>query len=50
MGSLGWFFFGEKDTILIEEIAKIHKVDKSIVEKYYKAMLEGIKNETEDKD
>lgn len=50
MGSLGWFFFGEKDSILIEEIAKVHKVDKHIVEKHYKAMLEGVKNEVEDKD
>ena len=47
MGSLGWFFFGEKDTIIIEEIAKIHKVDKEIVKKFYKSMLEGIQNEIE---
>ncbi len=50
MGAWGLFFFGEKDAILIEEIAKLHKVDKAVAEKHYKKMLEGIKNETEDKD
>ena len=37
--------FGEKDNVHVEEIAKIHKVPKEIVEKHYKIMLEGIKNE-----
>lgn len=45
MGWMGAFFFGENDSVLINEIAKNHKVDKEIVEKHYKAMLENIKNE-----
>ena len=45
MGMAGWLFFGEKDVILIEEIAKLHKVDKEIVEKHYKEMLEAIKKD-----
>lgn len=45
MGMAGWFLFGEKDTILVEEIAKLHKVDKAIVEKHYKEMLEAIKKD-----
>ena len=37
-----WFLlaFGEKDLVLVEEIAKLHKLDKEVVEKYYKEMLE----------
>ena len=45
MGSLGLFFWGEEDSVLVSEIAKIHKCDKEIVEKYYKEMLKAIKNE-----
>lgn len=45
MGMMGWLLFGEKDVILIEEIAKLHKVDKAIVEKHYKEMLEAIKKD-----
>ena len=40
---MGWLFleaFGEKDVVLVEEIAKLHKLDKEVVEKYYKEMLE----------
>ena len=39
--------FGEKDSVHVEEIAKIHNVPVAIVEKHYKAMLEGIKNEVQ---
>ena len=45
MGSWLGFFFGEKDSVLVDEIAKIHKTDKEIVEKHYKKMLENIKDE-----
>ncbi len=45
MGRGGLFFFGEKDSILVEEIAKIHNLPKELVEKHYKGMLEGAKNE-----
>ena len=45
MGAFGFFFFGEKDSVLVNEIAKLHKADKDIVEKHYKEMLEKIKNE-----
>lgn len=44
----GWlFFFGEKDLVLIEEIAKIHKVEKEVVEKHYKEMLKAIKEDVQ---
>ena len=45
---MGWwslYFFGEKDAVLVNEIASLHKADKDIVEKHYKKMLEEIKNE-----
>ena len=45
MGMGGLLFFGEKDVILIEEIAKLHKVDKAVVEKHYRKMLEALKEE-----
>lgn len=47
MGRWGFLFFGEKDNILVEEIAKLHNVSKDVVAKLYKNMLEGIKNEIE---
>ena len=45
-----WFFqsYGEKDTMIVEEIAKEHKVSVEIVAKHYKEMLEKIKNEIKD--
>ena len=46
MGSWWVFFFGEKDEVLVEEIAKLHKVDKELVEKYYKEMLKKLEEET----
>ena len=45
MGGFWVFFFGEKDEVLVKEIAKAHNVDKEVVEKHYKKMLEGIKDE-----
>ena len=45
MGMMGLFFFGKQDSILVEEIAKLHKVDKEIVEKHYKEMLAAIKKD-----
>ena len=45
MGMFGWFLFGKEDEVLVGEIAKIHKIDKEIVEKHYKKMLENIKDE-----
>ena len=45
MGWIGPFFFGEKDAVLVDEIAKAHKIDKEIVEKHYKKMLDAIKDE-----
>lgn len=35
--------FGEKDQVLIEEIAKLHKLDVEVVAKEYKEMLEKCK-------
>ena len=46
MGSWWVFFFGEKDEVLVEEIAKLHKIDKEKVEKYYKEMLKKLEEET----
>lgn len=45
MGWISVFFFGEKDAVLVDEIAKAHKVDKAVVEKHYKKMLQEIKDE-----
>lgn len=47
-----WFLgaFGEKDKVLIEEIAKLHKVDVEVVEKFYKKMLEDVKATLQTKD
>lgn len=45
MGAFGFLFFGEKDKVLVEEIAKAHKVDVEVVEKHYKKMLEEIKKD-----
>ena len=45
---MGLFFlgaFGEKDTMIIEEIAKAHKVEVEVVAKYYKEMLEKLEHE-----
>ena len=47
MGSYWVYFFGEADTVIVDEIAKTHKIDKEIVEKHYKKMLEDIKNEVQ---
>lgn len=49
MGAVFFLFFGEKDTILVNEIAKNHKVPKEIVEKHYKEMLEAINEEVSNK-
>ena len=45
---MGFFFlgaFGDKDAMIIEEIAKLHKVEVEVIAKHYKEMLENIKNE-----
>ena len=42
MGSWGLFFFGEADSVLVEEIAKCHKLPVEVVEKHYKEMLNNI--------
>lgn len=45
-----WFLtaFGEKDTMIIEEIAKLYGVSIQTVAKHYKEMIEKIKNEIKD--
>ena len=45
MGTLGWFFFGEEDSFLVEQVACLHKAPKELVEKYYRIMLDAIKVE-----
>ena len=37
---------GEKDTMIIEEIAKLYGVSIQTVTEYYKEMIEKMKNET----
>ena len=39
--------WGEVDTAIIEEIAKVYKVDVKVVEKHYKEMIENVKKEVE---
>ena len=45
MGPFWVFIFGEKDAVLVQEIAKAHKLSEDIVEKHYKKMLGDIKDE-----
>ena len=39
---------GEKDTMIIEEIAKLYGVSVQTVTEHYKEMIEKIKNEIKD--
>ena len=48
MGVWFWQSYNEKDTPIIEEIAKLHKVDVALVKKHYEKMLEEIKNEVKE--
>ena len=45
-----WFLtaIGEKDAPIVEEIAKLHKVDVKIVAKHYEEMLKKIKEEVKE--
>ena len=45
-----WFLeaFGEKETMIIEEIAKCYKAPVEVVAKHYKEMKEAIQNEIKD--
>lgn len=45
MGFILFQSYNEKDTPIIEEIAKLHKVDVKIVKKHYEEMLKGIADE-----
>lgn len=45
MGFILFQSYNEKDTPIIEEIAKLHKVDVKIVKKHYEEMLKEIANE-----
>lgn len=42
MGVFGLYFFGEADSVLVEEIAKNHKLPVDVVEKHYREMLNNI--------
>ena len=45
---MGWLFFqsyGEKDTPIVEEIAKLHKVDVKLVKVHYENMLKEIEKD-----
>lgn len=45
-----WLFesWGNKDTQIVEEIAKEHKLDVKKVAEAYKEMVEELKNETQE--
>ena len=45
MGAWFVFLFGEKDSVLVREIAKLHKLDEEVVEKHYKEMLKAIEDD-----
>ena len=45
MASMGLLWFGEKDKLIIEEIAKQHYLDVKEVEVAYKKMVEELKKE-----
>lgn len=45
MGFILFESFGEKDTAIVEEIAKLHKAPVSLVDKFYKEMLQKLENE-----
>lgn len=47
MGAFSFLWFGEKDKVLVEEIAKLHKIDVAKVEKAYKEFIESLKKEEE---
>ncbi len=49
MGRWGLLFFGEKDRIIIDEIAKMHDLPKGVVEKFYAKMLKEAKDEVQTK-
>ena len=50
MGLLFLQAFGEKDQVLVEEIAKLHKVDVEIVKREYEEMLKRVKDSLQDRD
>ena len=45
MGMFGVYFLGEEDSVLVNEIAKLHNFDKEKVAVEYKKMLEALKGE-----
>ena len=49
MGAWFIFLFGEEDAVLVDEIAKLHKIPKEVVEKHYKEMFKAIENEVQKK-
>lgn len=45
---MGWLWlqsYGEKDTPIVEEIAKLHKVDVKLVKVHYENMLKEIEKD-----
>lgn len=47
MGLWSGFLFGEQDSVLVSEIAKLHKVSVDVVEEHYRKMLEAIKKDVQ---
>ena len=45
MGVFGFYLLGEEDSVLVNEIAKLHKLDKEKVAVEYKKMLDALKGE-----
>lgn len=46
MGFILFQSYGEQDTAIVEEIAKVHKVSVEVVKKHYEKMLKEIADET----
>lgn len=50
MGIFGWLFFNDEDNVIIDELMKLHKIDKSkrdLVKVHYEKMLKDISEDDE---
>lgn len=53
MGIFGWLFFNDDDNVVVDEIMKLHKIDKSkreVLKKHYEDMLKKVAEDVENKD
>jgi hypothetical protein len=49
MGAWWILFYADEDNDLVNDISKLHKVDRYIVEKHYRKMLDSINDEIKNK-